>query len=544
MGRIEANISEERNGAYHNDPVKDSMAALSRYVTHDKDLVRELLARGKDIPTAMIMGEIPLISAHDHRLFPKGTRLIKVPADIKETIHKSEMKDITDWNSPKLFLERLQATKFHPVNPEVKSPTMERLKTEGHVISFDDLRVSSPSAEGKPRMSRSKEAYNGLLSVSIMGRGRMPLMLGAVPDVASRESYKKAAMAGVMVTASRDKIWGEPKNQAALVRAVINDLRNFSVPNEMQPNLEELKEFWKITKNSSDAFDESSAHDLYEKELKNSWIANVGAAIETSDRAIDRGNLLYEAGCRMFRIYSPEGGHEIVETVNKLRKIPNYEKGSVNIIAGQIMDGITAKAAVDAGCDAIIIGVAGGSQCTTSINADIPVNTPLLLDDLRQRNLGVPIGIEGGGVGSHMMTAIALGATFFSKPGEIGVSLAGTGDYVFEDPAGQWHVLYGGEASNSAKTWRENSFDSQGRIRFPEGEGGVRVLSKNNGPFDPDDLEDRRSLVRNIERLVFADSVGLVFQRIPTIDDVHTQGPSGVVSVSQNASDLSHPYAR
>lgn len=539
-----AGIEERSAGRPHN-PIRESMAAISGYAAHDRSLVTELLRMSPEaIKDAMIMGEIPLISSHDHELFPKGTRLVKIPDHVREDIHKAEMQDITDWNTPQRFLAKLKSTKPIHSGDEGKSSTMERLKAENHVISFDDLRVTSPSPEGKPRMSRSRQAYNGLQSVYIMGRGRMPLMLGAVPDVASEKSYTEAAMSGVMVTASRDKIWGDPKNQAKLVGAVIQNLRDFTPTTGMEPNLQELQEFWMITGNSSESFNQLTAHEKYIGALKESWIANVGAAIEASDKGVDRAKLLYEVGCKMFRIYSPEGGHEIVETVEKLKKVPQFEKGSVDIIAGQIMDASTADHAVKAGADALIIGVAGGSQCTTSINADIPVNTPNLLYELNQRNLGVPIGIEGGGVGSHMMTAIALGASFFSKPGEIGVSISGTGKYVFEDPNGAWHVLYGGEASNSAKMWRADSFDSQGRIRFPEGEGGVRVLSKNNGKYDPNDLDDRRSLVRNIERLIFADSVGLVFQRVPNIEDVQRRENAGVVFVSQNASELSHPYAR
>lgn len=524
-------------------PIGHSTGVLGSYMHGDLDLFREFTRMPQEKRVEkMIMGEIPLISAHDRKLLPEGTRIIKVPENLKHEIQQAEARDLIEWNSPERFLERLKAKEMHPVNSEARSNVMEHLTVEGQVVSFDDLRVVSPSPEGKPRMSRSKQAYNGLQNLKIMGRGRMPLMLGAVPDVASRESYTKAAIAGAMVTASRDKIWSDPANQTKLIGTVINDLRTLPIPDSMKPNERQLEEFWKITGKSANSFNENVALESYMQELRNSWIANVGAAIEASPKGINRAQMLYDVGCRMFRIYSPEGGHEIVETVKGLKDLPQLPKDS-KIIAGQIMDVKTAQAAVEAGCDSIIIGVAGGSQCTTSINADIAVNTPNLLYELRKANLKVPIGIEGGGVGTHMMTAIALGATYFSKPGEIGVSLAGTGDYVFEDPQGNWHVLYGGEASNSAKMWRPDSFDSQGRIRFPEGEGGARLLSK-KGDFDPDNLDDRRSIIRNIERLMFAEAVGLVFQRIPTIDEIHAKDSLGVVRVSENASALSHPYAR
>lgn len=522
-----------------------SRGTLLSFAAHNPEAFQELTRlTPEQAKLKMIMGELPLVSPHDTKLFPPDTSLKKVPEKLKSEIDTAETGDIAKWNSPRIFLDRLRATKFQAPNHEMQSGVMQDLENSGKVVSFDDLRISSPTPEGKQRVSRSNEAYPGLLSISIMGNGRMPLMLGAVPDVASRESYRKAAMSGVMVTASRDKIWADPKNQATLIGSVINDLKTIPLSEGMIPTIDELREFWKIKQYSDGSFHENVALTQYEQELRNYWISNIGVAIEASPKGVDRAKLLHEVGCNMFRIYSPEGGHEIVETVNGLRNVTEFEKGKVNIIAGQIMDKDTARAAVTAGCDAVIIGVAGGSQCTTSINADIPVNTPNLLNQLRTENLGVPIGIEGGGVGTHMMTALALGASFFSKPGEIGVSLSGTGDYVFEDPREKWYVLYGGEASNSAKMWRPDSFDLQGRIRFPEGEGGIRILSENNGTFDADNLDDRKSLVRNIERLIFAMSVGLVFQRVKTVEEMHKKGPVNVVHVSQNASELSHPYAR
>ncbi|HMS22465.1 MAG TPA: IMP dehydrogenase [Candidatus Levybacteria bacterium] len=531
--------TENKSRKYN--PTRESLGALTHYVSQTA-LIAELLKT--DIDHALVMGEIPLISTHDHKLLPEGTRLIKIPEEIKHTIEESEKKDIDQWNTPEKFLERIQATLTNPINSEATSPVMRSLKSEGQIVSFDDLRTTSPSPEGKKRISRSQDAYPSLLNVPIMGQGRMPIMLGAVPDVASRESYRKAAQSGVMVTASRDKIWGDPKKQALLIGQVIDDLRTYPITEMMTPTESDLIKFWEIQGRSSEEFKPEKAYKDYIDTLRNSWIKNVGAAIEASPKGIKRSELLLEKGCTMFRIYSPEGGHEIVETVDALRKHPSFQKNSVNVIAGQIMDVKTARAAVNAGCDSIIIGVAGGSQCTTSINADIPVNTPNLLYDLREANLQVPIGIEGGGVGSHMITALSLGAHYLSKPGEIGVSIAGSGKYVFEDPQKNWWVLYGGEASNSAKTWRPDSFDEQGRIRFPEGEGGVRMLCKGNGMFEPDNLSDRKSITRNIERILYAISVGLVFQRVPDIKTLHARESILVDKVSPSAGELSNPYAR
>lgn len=509
----------------HEDRIRKSKGVLSTYTQDYK--VLQHAARG-----GMIYGEVPLLSPYDHALFPSGIQLISIPEQIRSTIEQQEQSDIARWNSPDVFLERL-AVKDKPfIVSNAKAPVMDRLTAEGRIVAFEDLRITSPSPEGKPRVSR-KTAYQGLLSNNIMGMGRMPLMLGAVPDVASVDSYKKAAQAGVMVTATRDKIWSEPDDQIKLVKTVIEKLRQEPLSPSMEPTEAHLQAFWKLAGNNTDQFDTTEARTQYEHALKESWVANMGAAIESSPRGIERAKRLYEeAGCRMFRVYSPEGGHEIVERIQELRALPGFEKGKVQLIAGQIMDGKNAVAAEKAGADAIMIGVAGGSQCTTSVNADIPVNTTSLLNELRGQ-VRIPIGIEGGGVGTHAMTALALGASFLSKPGEIGVSLAGAGDYVFADKEGKLHMLYCGEASNSSKFWRSDSYDALGRIRFSEGEGGIRELTP-----------ERFSLTGNIDRLLQSLAVALVFQRKNTIDEVHSTEFVNVVQVSEAASGLSRPYAQ
>lgn len=91
-------------------------------------------------------------------------------------------------------------------------------------------------------------------------------------------------------------------------------------------------------------------------------------------------------------------------------------------------------------------------------------------------------------------------------------------------------MLYGGEASDSAKWWRD-SIDALGRPLFVEGETGVRQLS-----------QDQLFMTSNIRRLLERIAIGLVFQRTNTIAELHARDCSNIVEVTQNAAQLSTAY--
>lgn len=491
---------------------------------------------GDITPESYRLGEIPRLSPYDMQHLSKDISFVRVPKEIAAQLSAEKSHDLIQWNKPSQFLYRLEVaqTEFEPP-VEGKSHVMERLAAERTVVSFDDLRSDSPV----PKNGRqSRTDINSKIEVNIMGQGRIPFALGSVPDVGSFLSYTTMAMSNGMAFVSRDKVLSDINEQAELVGDVINFLKEVELPQEICPNSDELNEFkrmideFHVADFSTPEEERKLLEDVYFLTLRSSWISNIGAAIEADpQKAVKRAEALYEKGCKLFRIYSPEGGTEIVETAKALRQAFSPDSG-VKIVGGQIMDLPTAKKAEDAGCDSIIIGVAGGSQCTTSVNADIPVKTPNLLYSLRG-NITVPVGIEGGGVGTHLMTAFELGASFVSKPGEIGVSWEGSGGkFVFQDPEGNYYMPYGGEASISAKWWKD-SMDSFGRPKFVEGETGVRPINK-----------DKLSMTRNIKRLRDQTSIGLVFQRANTIAEIHAKPCDNIVQVTPDASSLSKAYGQ
>jgi hypothetical protein len=239
-----------------------------------------------------------------------------------------------------------------------------------------------------------------------------------------------------------------------------------------------------------------------------------------------------DAGAQMIRIYSPEGGLEIPRQTDSVRQLP--EGTDICLVGGQLMDVATAVATESAGADGGLTGVAGGSQCSTAANANIPVNTPHLLYDLRGR-LKIPIGVEGGGVGGNLMGAFLLGASFLLKPGEIGVSYEGAGGkYVFQDSKGDHYMLYGGEASSSSKDWRD-LVDTLGRPNFVEGAPGVRKFTDS----DP----DNRSLTGNLKRLKQQLAIALVFQRVHNLSEMHQRDCNDIIEGTPEVQELGRPYA-
>ncbi len=514
--------------------VEESLELLKNYIP--EDLQPEITKEDFNL-NSFLMGNLPRLSPFDLPYIPKGAKLIKIPENQVQKIREQRSYDLTRWNMPERFLFRLELAKNHPFIAPIpgRSRVMDRQEAHGKVSSFDDLKITAPEPVNG-RQSR-KRIDSGIESV-IMGQARIPFALGSVPDVGSFLSYATIAMSNGMAFVSRDKFLSDPEKQAELIKEIINYLKTVELPKEMTPKLEHLKVFADLQGLNSKKIDKDKLTKQYFSALRNSWINNIGAAVEadfdgvnSNSKAIKRAQLLYKVGCRMFRVYSPEGGMEIVHTTKEIKRLFNG-KDTVKVISGQIMDAKTALRSEQAGADALIIGVAGGSQCTTSVNANIPVNTPNLLYDLRRGEIGIPVGVEGGGVGTNIITAFALGASFVSKPGELGRSWEGLGGkYVFE-LNGEYYMVYGGEASVSAK-WFKDSIDAVGRPKYVEGETGVRDL----GTSVP-------SMTSEISRLRGQLAIGLVFQRAESIAVLHARDADNIIEVTQSAGALSQAYAK
>ena len=136
----------------------------------------------------------------------------------------------------------------------------------------------------------------------------------------------------------------------------------------------------------------------------------VAAASTVGDAGYDRAIALISAGADAVVIDTAHGhSSKVIETVKRLKK--NYAKAQ--IIAGNIATASAAKALIDAGADALKVGIGPGSICTTRIVAGVGVPQLTAIMDVcsAASKAGVPV-IAVGGIkySGDMAKALAAGA--------------------------------------------------------------------------------------------------------------------------------------
>lgn len=148
----------------------------------------------------------------------------------------------------------------------------------------------------------------------------------------------------------------------------------------------------------------------------------VAAATGVSKDGIKRSESLIEAGADVITIDTAHGHSKgVIETVRYLKK--TYPKQ--NFIAGNIATAEAAKALIDAGADAVKVGIGPGSICTTRIVAGVGVpQLSAVMGVVEYCNkVKIPV-ISDGGIrfSGDLAKAIAAGASCVM----LGGLLAGT----------------------------------------------------------------------------------------------------------------------
>ena len=136
----------------------------------------------------------------------------------------------------------------------------------------------------------------------------------------------------------------------------------------------------------------------------------VGAAVGVGAEGIERAQALAEAGADLVVVDTAHGHSlRVIETVKKLKKkIPGLE-----VVAGNVATAEGTRALVEAGADAIKVGIGPGSICTTRIVAGVgvPQITAIFACVAESRPRGVPLIADGGIKFSGDVTkALAAGA--------------------------------------------------------------------------------------------------------------------------------------
>ena len=137
----------------------------------------------------------------------------------------------------------------------------------------------------------------------------------------------------------------------------------------------------------------------------------VGAASTVGDVGYERTMALIEAGVDVVVIDTAHGHSiQVAQAVERIKR----ENNSVQIVAGNIATYDATRALIDAGADAVKVGIGPGSICTTRMIAGVGVpQLTAITDAVRAaRDSGVPIIADGGiKYSGDLAKAIAAGAS-------------------------------------------------------------------------------------------------------------------------------------
>ncbi len=135
-----------------------------------------------------------------------------------------------------------------------------------------------------------------------------------------------------------------------------------------------------------------------------------GAATGTGDEGVARAEALFDAEVDLLVVDTAHGHSErVLDTVRRVRRLSN----STQIMAGNVATADAARALMDAGADAIKVGIGPGSICTTRIVAGVGIpQLTAVLDCVEAcRKHGIPVIADGGiKYSGDLAKAIAAGA--------------------------------------------------------------------------------------------------------------------------------------
>ena len=185
------------------------------------------------------------------------------------------------------------------------------------------------------------------------------------------------------------------------------------------------------------------------RRVKEAGAKHVAASIGVGDDFQQRAKALVEAGCDVITVDIAHG-HSVamVETVKWLKSTFS----NVEVIAGNIATPEGAIDLIDAGADAVKVGIGPGSMCTTRVitGCGVPQLTAVALCSEAANERGVPVIADGGiRTSGDIVKALAAGASTVM----LGSMLSGTIETPGEIKGGR--KQYRGMASKSAQvSWR------------------------------------------------------------------------------------------
>jgi len=136
----------------------------------------------------------------------------------------------------------------------------------------------------------------------------------------------------------------------------------------------------------------------------------VAAAAGTGRAELERAEALFAAGVDIMVVDTAHGhSARVIDTVAEIRRMSNYTQ----VIVGNVATAEGARAVIEAGADAVKVGIGPGSICTTRMVAGVGVpQFTAIVDAVEEcRKHGVPVIADGGiKFSGDLAKAIAAGA--------------------------------------------------------------------------------------------------------------------------------------
>ncbi len=251
-----------------------------------------------------------------------------------------------------------------------------------------------------------------------------------------------------------------------------------------------------------------------------------GAAVGITNNILERVGELVKAKVDVIVLDSAHGHSEnVLSAIRMLKK--SYKE--LQIIAGNVATAEGTKALIEAGTDAVKVGIGPGSICTTRVVAGIgvPQVTAVMQSYSVAKEYNIPIIADGGIKYSGDMTkAIAAGANVCM----MGSIFAGCDESpgTFELYQGRKYKVYRGMGSIAAMEngSKDRYFQSDAKKLVPEGVEG-RVAYKGT-------VED------TVFQLIGGIRAGMGYCGTPMIDELKEQGK--FIKISAAALRESHPH--
>jgi IMP dehydrogenase len=282
-------------------------------------------------------------------------------------------------------------------------------------------------------------------------------------------------------------------------------------------------------------FAKSEAYPLATKDPDGRLV--VGAATGIGEDGYKRAMALIDAGVDMVVVDTAHGhARAVLEAVARLKR-----DTEVQVVGGNVATKAGAQALVDAGADAVKVGVGPGSICTTRVVAGVgvPQITAVHEASLACRPAGVPLIADGGvQYSGDIAKAIAAGADTVM----LGSLLAGCeespGELVFIN--GKQFKTYRGMGSLGAMQTRTRGSRQQGNSRGRYFQSDVFA----DDELVPEGIEGqvpyRGSLAAVAHQLVGGLRAGMGYAGCATIADL--QQKAQLVRITAAGLKESHPH--